>query len=646
MVDRYNNINNTSPYEQALKNSNKKIPMSNFDYSKAHYGNMNIGTLEILDCFETLPNGKYNLSMDLLLKVRVAMKKRIMTGQRVYVHAFYMSLNDLWEGAQNHIDHGRSGLLDIKKPFTYGFYYNGFDIQHPKVDCITPNSVLNQLGAPIRRWSFNDTSSSRLLEYKPIGVPTNPPTLNVVQDYLVKINALPAVMYQRIYLDKYAPKNLLQNNKNAYPDNAEKIRIAYNVEEINVLDQNGGSRLYYQNILDLATTDTGSIINRKSTPTTVWDTLEVLDGETSLQPPVFIDRKRFRQKKGDYFTTSSPFADLLRGDAPTIDLAGFSANVDFSDVIGNSGIDSSDPMSINAHSSLGSGINFLINTTYTTDTDSQFRERIITQLNNAKVSGNVQTQATANMLRTLIALTLIKERNALTNGDYNELVKAQFGYSPNVDDYGPKYIGGFYQDIIFSDVTQTSESSNSSPLGNQSGQAMSANSSFIGKFVAPDYGYIMILASIVPDNVYSQGLPRYLSELDSEDVYTSPLLNNLPPQPIKNKEIFLTNNETTNEDVFSYTQRYEHLRHRENQASGFVSMKDIAFEDSAYIQMKKFTSSPQFNARFVGLFPDNVDMSVYDVVDEPPYIFNAISKVDKVEPLPYDSLPADFGFQF
>lgn len=641
MAERYNNINNTSPYEQALKNSNKKIPMSNFDYSKAHYGNMNIGTLEILDCFETLPHGQYNLSMDLLLKVRVAMKKRIMTGQRVYVHAYYMSLNDLWEGAQNHIDHGRSGLLDIKKPYTYGFYYNA--LSTVQMDCITPNSVLNQLGAPVRR---NPTASetSKLLSYKPI----DPTSANVIQDYTTKINALPAIMYQRVYLDKYAPKNLLQNNKKAFPDNAEKIRVGYNVTEINGLDGNGGKNYTYSEISNIVTATNDTVKNYKSVPTTIWDTLENKTyNNVETQPPVMIDRKRFRQKKGDYFITSSPFADLLRGDAPTIDLAGFSANVDFSDVIYNADIDT--PSTSDGYLTLkGSSVNYEFKLPFssTNITSANAKEQIITALNKAKVSGNVQTQATANMLRTLIALTLIKERNALTNGDYNSMVKAQFGFSPNVDDFSPKYIGGFFQDIVFSDVTQTSESSSSSPMGNQSGQAMSANSSFIGKFVAPDYGYIMILASIVPDNVYAQGLPRFLSDLDSDDVYTSPLLNNLPPQAIKNKEIFLTNNETTNDDVFSYTQRYEHLRHRENQASGYVSMKGVALEDSAYIQMKKFTSSPQFNARFVGLFPDNVDMSIYDVVDEPPYIFNAISKVDKVEPLPYDSLPADFGFQF
>ena len=68
MADRYNNINNTSPYVSALKNEDKKIPRSDFDYGRSHHGNMNIGTLEILDCFPTLPNSDYTIAMDLLIK--------------------------------------------------------------------------------------------------------------------------------------------------------------------------------------------------------------------------------------------------------------------------------------------------------------------------------------------------------------------------------------------------------------------------------------------------------------------------------------------------------------------------------------------------------------------------------------------------
>lgn len=625
MADRYNKIDNTSPYISALKNSNKNIPKSDFDYSRAHHGNMNIGTLEILDCFSTIPGSDYTISADLLIKVRVAMKKRIMTGQRVYVHGWYMSYNDIWEAAQNHIDHGRSGLLDINKPYFDGYGYDSD--KNITRDYFTPNSVFNQLGVPSRR----QNGLNKIYSY--CSACSSESTFStIIQNFDTKVNALPAVMYQRIYLDKYAPKNLLQNNKSAYPDNAEDVRIPYNATLIDSLKDLNGSVYHTHSNTVSDPNGTAILLN------------------TNTQP-VDISVKRYRQKKGDYFVTSSPFADLLRGDAPTIDLAGFEANVDFKDVFGNvynhtSSSTYTDSVELNVDNPYVSSYVHLAmnNVGYS---GNEIKERLITAFNKAKVTGNIQTQTTANMLRTLIALTLIKERNALTNGDYNEMVKAQFGYSPDIDDFSAKYIGGFYQDFVFSDVTQTSSTVSDSPLGMQSGQAMSANSGFIGKFHAKDYGYIMIIASIVPDEIYNQGIPRFLGELSADEEYTSPLLNNLPPQAIKNKEIFLTNSESINEDVFSYTQRYEHLRHRENYASGFVGLSStIAPEDSSYVQHKRFQTSPQFNAKFVSLCPDNVDMSPYAVTNEPPYIFTCISKVDKIEPLPYDSIPADFGFNF
>lgn len=621
MADRYNNIDNTSPFVSALNNDTPKVPRSNFDYTRTHHGNLNIGTLEILDCFPTLPNSDYTISEDLLIKVRVAMKKRIMNGQRVYVHAWYMSYNDLWEAAQNHIDHGRSGLLDINKPYFDGYFYNSDN--GIVRDYFTPNSVFNQLGVPVRR----QNSLSKIYSYCEATSAEN--SFNtLVQDFDINVNALPAIMYQRIYLDKYAPKNLLQTNKNAYPDNAEKVRVPYNAQRIeNLLDIDGN---VYNN-------------NHSNVIPNPNDTNYLLTADYSV---VYLPYKRYRQKKGDYFVTSSPFADLLRGDTPTIDLAGFTANVDFTDVFQN--YTTVTPAGYQHNIPIWNGLaNFNIPVNSSNSSQDLTIAGLKLALNRAKVSGNLQTQVTANQIRTLLAYTLIKERNALTNGDYNSLVKAQFGYSPNVDDFSAKYIGGFYQDIVFSDVTQTSVSEQTSPLGNQAGQAMSANSGFIGKFHSNDYGYIMVIASIVPDEIYNQGIPRWLGELSSDEEYTSPILNNLPPQPIKYKELFLSNDESVNEDVFSYTQRYEHLRSRQNYASGFVGLgSTIAPEDSSYVQHKRFINTPEFNAKFVSLCPDNIDMTPYSVTNEPPYIFTCINNVSKVEPLPYDSMPSDLGLNF
>lgn len=609
MISRYNSISNSNPIEQALDNDDVKIPLSRLDFSRSHYGNQNIGTIEILDCFPTMPNGEYTLSVDYLLKTRAPLDRRIFNGLRAYIKSFYMSWDDLWEGAQNHVDHGRSGLLDISKPSFDGYLYSssGGSITY---DTVTPNSPLNQLGAPVRSYDSSGTIF-KLNSYVPVGSTS----IGNVQDYVCNFNALQLAMYQRIWISKIANKNLLQNNKNFLPDNISKQRISYSITSLNALNSAGGYTSYFsaghQYISD---------------PNSFMYTGIDLSGSFS---PCYLFLKRYAQKKGTYFDTASPFADLIRGSVPSIPITNAISSIDFTDVF-----DSSDTPYLSVNS------NTKAITSYGTADSSA-----ISALNKAKIQTSVQAQLAINTMRTLMAEMLIKERAARTNGDYREYVKAMFGKYPKVNSYDPEYIGGCYQDIVFSEVTSTAETT-SGPLGTQAGQAMSASHGNIGKFTAPDFGYIMTICYLVPDDLENQGVPRDLCELSADDVYLPPN-NNLPPQPIKNIELYATNNVTTNNDVFAYTERYEHLRARDNFASGFVGLSSsISAEDKAMVMHKIHASLPSFNHHFTLLTPDNVDMSVFTVQNEPPFFFQCNCNVSKLEPIPYDSTPSDMGFKY
>lgn len=627
--NRYNSITNSNPIDQALENDDVKVPLSRLNYSRSHYGNENIGTIEILDCFETMPNGKYDLSVDYLLKSRSPLTRRIFNGLRCYIKSFYMSWDDLWEGAQNHVDHGRSGLLDIPKPSFDGYLYSDSNFTTIVADTVTPNSVLNQLGAPVRSFKYHATSpdvpDSKLNSYIPCN---HSASINNIQDYTCEFNALTLAMYQRIWISKIANKNLLQNNKHYLPDNIAKQRISYSLDKLNCLTSSGGSREYFSSL---------------AVSTYIRDPNSGFYTGITSNTQCLLSIKRFAQKKGTYFDTASPFADLIRGDIPSIPLAQFLTNVDFSDVFAHKDPALTETL-LNFYNLSDSDVmSYGLNVQNSSSQD--LVDLVVSRLNNAKVNSSVQAKFTANTLRTLLAANLIKERAARTNGDYREFVKAMYGKYPKVNSYEPTYIGGCYQDIVFSDVTSTSESA-TSPLGKQAGQAMSANHGEIGSFTAPDFGYIMTIAYLVPDDIENQGVPRFLSELSADDVYLPPN-NNLPPQAIKNIEIFATNSDDTNNDVWAYTERYEHLRARDNYASGFVGLSNsVSAEDKAMLMHVRHASLPNFNHHFSLLTPDNVDMSVFSVSNEPPFFFQAVCNVSKLEPIPYDSTPADFGFKY
>lgn len=637
--ERYTRNDNQSTYVSALKDKDPVVPSSRFNFSRPHFGQMNIGTIEVLDCFPTYPRSKYELGLDISLKSFSPLNRRIFNNMRLYVKAYQMDMNDLWEAAQNHIDHGRSGILDIDKPYFDGYTNDHSDV--PIIDWFTPNSLANQLGVPVRRFSLTSDPSNyqtNLTAYRPVVIDDDNTVIE--QDFNAKVNALPFAMYQRIFIEEFANKNLIDKNKAALPDNVANVRIPYSVSSMDFLSGHH-SRSATEWKLRVDSSSLNGLLNTNSESWTI--------GSTDV---VKIGMKRYAQKRGDYFTTASPFADLLRGDVPVIDFGTANSSIDFSDSFiasamshetSNASIDfNTEIVNLGARVGLDA---FGYNPAGQALSSDAVKEQLITALNKAKITTDFHTAVTANNLRTFLALTILRERNALTNGDYNELVKAQFGSRPKVNNFKPKYIGGFYQDLVFSDVTNTT-AGNSSPLGVQAGQSLLAGSGNLGTYHSDDFGYIMIIAYLVPDEYYNQGLPRWLGELTADEEYTSPILNNLPPQPIKNKELFLTTDEATNENLFAYTQRYEHMKARDGYVSGFVGMKHSEFEESsAFVMHHRFASVPSFNSHFVSLTPDNIDMDVFTSKTEPPYIFNAFTRCSKVEPLPYDAMPADFGIK-
>lgn len=638
MNPRYNSIDNTSPFQQALENDKPKISYTAFPFGRSHVGNMNIGTLEILDCFDTIPNGRYDLNLDLLIKTRAPLERRIFNGCRVYIDAWYNSWSDLWEAAENHVDHGRSGLLDIDKPFFTGIIN---DTSHnPKFDFFTPNSVANQLGIPVRSMvnyfgesaETADYKKDPLFAYMPTDISSgNSGKFVTIQDYVLKANALPFAMFQRLAIDKYYPKNLIQGNKNALPDNKEKQKIAYSITEINCLDSNGGAVLE-SNSSNLTNPNSG---------------IYTLEKTSLLSAKVLLGCKRYSQRKGDYFSTSSIFPDLIRGQIPEEELAIADLNIDFTDSIFlPDEANGSEVGTLKLGIPSGSNKFKLYIPSDQQEPSYTKNAHLKEALNAAKINGDIHATITANTFRRLMVQTLIKERSARTNGDYISYVEAMYGKKPQAHDISAKHIGSFYQDIVFSDVTQTSASTSSSPLGKQAGQAMCAGNGNLGSYTAGDYGIIMIVAHIVPDDFYSQGVPRWLAELGSDSVYL-PLQNNLPPMAIKRREIFLTNSESTNNDVWAYTEFGEDEKARDNFASGFPSLpKEKSLEDGYFIMHSRFESMPEMNPNFVLLTPDNVDMDIFSVTNEPPFIFNAISNITKYEARPYNTLPMDFGAKY
>lgn len=633
MADRYNSIDNTSPILKSLQDEKPKVKRSAFDFSNTVIGQLQLGAIIPIDLIRFVPNENFEVSYDLKILSRNPLLRKILTTQRCYVHTYIQYDRNMWEGARNQKTRGYSGNISLEVPY----------IQEDKDwTCFTPMSLANYLGIPIHRFA-DPTKRSLIYSYAGVNFDNSSTVPDISSGTVInprpeKINALPFVMYQQICRDYFFNSNLLYNSKDWYPENQEHFLLPYEAKKVWFLDYYNATEEPFEAL----------IINGESSYYVPLNT---------TYSPVFLPALHFRQRKGDRFTTALPFPDLIRGDIPFIDVSLLAKNLDDfvvpSAYTGTLSTNSLTDVSVMFPNKIESVIdsnlsNDTISRTQTYLSLEQYHGGSLSDAELIKRAYGVKVQDIAskivanslslNDIRTLQAYTIFKERSALAKGDYNSLIEAQFGYDPHIQGLSPIYIGGFYQDILFSEVVQQSESSSDSQLGQKASNAYSSSQGYIGKFHTKDFGYMMTVLSIVPDSFYTQGLDPMWSGLNQEDVYF-PILNDLPPQAILNKELFISGQSDVDNDVFGYTERYSEYKSRQNRVVGLSALGESSLYDSALVQKNIFEDTPVLNNQFMTLSPKNIDMSIYSVTDEPPYDFYCQSRIDRVGPFPYRAIP-------
>lgn len=658
---RYNRLDNQSPTQTQLENTDLTVGRSAFDFSKVTTGNALIGALIPVDCFDVVPNEDISISLNAYLEFRNPTTRQLLNGFRVYFHGYFNDISDLWEGADNWLDTGIRSDVSLSRPaLIYTANYT-FDGEVFSVNACTPMSLLNYLGLPAEKLpkvtnfrpsvntaSVQSASVPPLYSFIPAmsrgSSSTDVITLNNSNGYFP---ADCAFAYQRNWRDYYANRNLLMKNQYWFPNNEKHFILSYDCEEALVIhyaheDVSYGSQ--YQTLCGLTSTShsptvshyTSYIKNGKtvtgspSNPFTDYTDVDVV-------PPV-LSALKFRQFRGDRFTTALPFKDLIRGDVPLLNVISSSNYPSFvslsrknnnTDEISASSVSNQDP---NSRTLID--IELPVSTT-----DGLYSYGIAT-------SDLHLSDITMNAIRELETMTVFKERQArISNRDsyYNGFIESQFGVSARQHDMRGIYLGGFYQDVVVSPVTQTSESANT-PLGTKAGIGVSNGSGTItNNFHTNNYGWIQIYMSIVPDVFYTQGKPRMFDKKNQLDMYF-PIFNNLEPQAIKNKELYVTGDASIDDDVYAYEDRYAEYKSRPNTVTGFMALShSVAEYDASRIMARRFSTTPELNNAFVMMIPENIDMSVFSVVDEPPFDYQIGIQCRRVFPGPYTAVPGSMS---
>ena len=605
---RFSNQNNTAPVISAMKNKDLPINRSFFDITCPISFDASIGAIIPFDVVETLPNSDYEIAYDILTITRNPLLRRLLSGMTVYIHTYACTYDDLWEGAPTFTTRGRSGKVTRTVPVTPTAYATSDD---------TPVNVSAHFHSP-----------SAYLGVRPRSATTAPyvtsdSSLAYVETNELKpdlINALPLAFYKQICVYNYFPSNLLQSNEHLYPEDEHHFRLSSSCTgTIYSMD-------YDDDVAALAPTSDQLADVAYS------------DNDT----PLILDKLEVRQFQGDRFNTGLPFPELVRGDIPSIDLVHSQLTIPSMYVTPsnnpkvyvrpelNSDFQHISPL----QSGWANNVELYNAGVSTYDAPADFLKTQELELDLP-----IKTSVTLSQLNALQVLTVFRQRMALSDGSYNELIKAQFNRSPDLHIGKPFYIGGTKQPILFNEVVQQSESSANSPLGRTASRGVSAGSGYIGKYHSKDFGYIMSVLTVVPDTYYTQGLDKLWTRINQDQLYF-PLMENLAPEAILNKELFVSGVDNTDNDVFAYQERFSEYKSRRPRVAGAL-MDTSSAEDSAYTMKRHFESTPSLSYGFTGMFPSNVDMSVFSNQIDYPFIFSIQSKIRCTLPMSYVTMPND-----
>lgn len=174
---------------------------------------------------------------------------------------------------------------------------------------------------------------------------------------------------------------------------------------------------------------------------------------------------------------------------------------------------------------------------------------------------------TINDLRFAFQMQKMLEKDARGGTRYSEYLQAHFGViSPDARLQRPEFLGGKRVPLSMQQVTQTSASSDSSPLGQVSAYSLSNGSSGFSKgFV--EHGFIVGVMCVRQYHTYQQGIERFWFRKKRTDFY-DPVFANIGEQPVYLSEIQADKVDSFDEVVFGYNEAFADLRYKPSRISG------------------------------------------------------------------------------
>ena len=368
------------------------------------------------------------------------------------------------------------------------------------------------------------------------------------------------------------------------------------------------------------------------------------DFDDSLVPSTTVDKEEYGifnvAWKKDYFT--SALLSQQKGIAPSLPLSGQLPVYTYYVDKGNAYSSVNSANSFNRHDYNDEATKFPDKTIFFMDkgsngsTDANFLSPRNFAPNYVDGKGNIDsafyvkledgTTFDVSELRTVIQIQKILERANRTGSRYTEYLRSFFSVSPKDSRLQrPEFIGARKVPIVINEVLQTSQTTDSSAQGTQSGHGISVASNYVGKYFAEEYGCLVGIAFCRPTPLYTQGVNRQWFKKSRYDFYL-PQLCNLSEQGIYAGELYVDNTDKDTE-IWGFQGRWNEMRAGTSLACG--AMRDTY----AYWNFSRhFDSRPELDADFIECKPSE-SKKIYAVQSEPGIICQFATILDAVRPI-------------
>lgn len=216
----------------------------------------------------------------------------------------------------------------------------------------------------------------------------------------------------------------------------------------------------------------------------------------------------------------------------------------------------------------------------------------------------------------------------------------------------------YKQRIEFFDVTSTASTDGAS-LGDYAGKGVSYGDGFFKVDTHGEYGMLIIVTTIIPDEFHYQGMLRHVFHKSKLDFFT-PEFDALGVQAISKAEAFVDNNgsassslDTYVNGVFGYTPRYSEYKYGFSQVTGDYCVESLNTGKDAWTLARDLKST--YNEDGPGSFVHNINFvlgrdsnqynRIFQITDDSADHFNITHGFRIKSSFPGKSLFDDYEFK-